>query len=79
MGGKSTSWLSNICIWIFKGKGIIPFGIFNINRFHKLEIIQVGNTRNGFPLGQFMIRESLVRVKTGKSLCMFIKYEYLVK
>lgn len=52
----------------FKGKGIIPFGIFNINWSDKLEIIQAGKTRNGFPLGQFMIRESLVRVKTGKSL-----------
>lgn len=68
MGGKS-----NICIWIFKGKGIIPLGIFRINRSDKLEIIQVGKTRNGFPLGQFMIRVSLIRVETGKSLGIVYK------
>lgn len=38
-----------------------------------MEIIQAGKTRNGFPLGQFMIRESLVRVKTGKSLGIVYK------
>lgn len=38
-----------------------------------MEIIQVGKTRNGFPLGQFMIRESLVRVKTWKSLGIVYK------
>lgn len=38
-----------------------------------MEIIQAGKTRNGFPLGQFMIRESLVRVKTGKSFGIVYK------
>lgn len=38
-----------------------------------MEIIQAGKTRNGFPLGQFMIRESLVRIKTGKTLGIVYK------
>lgn len=41
---------------------------FSLNRFDKLKIIQDGKTRNGFPLGQFMIRAGLIRVKTGNSL-----------